>query len=229
MKKQLRFGLPVGSLNHPDRWNTKALLDSADLYTLGYEPGSRKYSPIFTSYFKTGDVALEAVAVRPQLAPMELCRTDKHGLDIAITGSDWAREGTFRGYNTQKLCDLGYGYVDVVIAIYKELGVDNISDLLRLKSKERKKEDRVLWCYTEYTNLAIETLLNNKTYRELYGEEEPQVLIKGTILRGKNPYVKVVDSEGTTELAGPSGFGDIIIENKQASHLIQIIILQSIN
>ncbi len=218
--KKLRFGLPVGSLNHPDRWSTKALLDDADLYTSGYEPGSRKYSPKFTGYVKTGDVALEAVAVRPQLVPAELCRKDKLALDIAITGSDWAKEGMLRGYDMQKLCDLGYGDVDIVLAFYKNLDAADLSELLKLKKNERRKEDRILWCYTEYTSTAKELFLNNDTYKELYGDEAPYIMIKGNNIGGKNDQVQIWDSEGTTELAGPSGFGNIIIENTQTGTTI---------
>jgi ATP phosphoribosyltransferase len=138
-EKILRFGLPTGSLNHPERWNTKALLDSAGLPTVGYEPGNRKYYPRFTHYRGRGDVSLEAVAVRPQNVPYELCRNDPNGLDLAITGSDWASEGEAAGHYTQLLCNLDYGHVDIVADVHNSLPVDSISDLIRLKSREKKR------------------------------------------------------------------------------------------
>lgn len=210
-EKILRFGLPTGSLNDLRRWNTKEFLDSAGFYTKGYDPSSRNYYPTFTNYWEKGHVQLEAVAVRPQNVPFELHRTDPNGLDIAITGRDWALEGASSGYPIVEFCSLGYGYVGLVATVHKDLDIDSISDLIRLK----KQKSEVLRCYSEYIDLAKKTFCDEEAYREIYGDSEPQLIVKGRIISGKNPLVQVIDSQGTSELNVPSGFGDMIVENTQ--------------
>lgn len=217
MKRKIRFGLPVGSLNHPDRWQTKAFLDKAGFYTRGYEPGNRKYNPEFIDHKELAGVYLEAVAVRPQNAPYELNRKDPGGLDIAILAQDWADEGEAAGYPTRQLCELGYGNVKIVAAVPKDLAVNTISDLL----KARAKDNRILRCYTEYVNLGRKTLYEDEAYTEIHGEIEPQVIVKGVTVGGENHLVQIIDSQGTTELICPSRFGEIIIDNVQTGTTLE--------
>ncbi len=219
MPRKLRFGLPVGSLNHPERWDTKGFLDSAGLYTSGYEPGSRSYYPRFLG---EGTEYLEAVAVRPQRAAQELWAKKKgfssEGLDIAIVGSDWAEEGEAAGYPIKQLTSLGYGKVTLYAAVLEDSGFENVSDVIELTKKQG------IICQTEYVHLAAKMILENPLYKELHDEMPPQIEYGGRIINESqrpNPKVRIVYSEGTTESALPSGFAHIIIDNMQKGRTVK--------
>jgi ATP phosphoribosyltransferase len=194
MEKRLRFGLPIGSLNHTYRWQTRAFLDKAGFYTRGYEPGSRRYGPEFVN---------ERIG---------------HGLDIAILGQDWADEGEIAGCSTRKLCELGYGNVRIVAAVHEDSDFTTISDLIRARGEDGK----VLRCYTEYIGLAKQILHDDEAYREIHGQKEPQVIVRQRTISGENDLVQIIDPQGTTELVCPSGFGDIIIDNTQTGTTLEM-------
>ncbi len=213
---KLRFGVPYGSLNHPQRWKTVDYLQRAGLYIEGYEPGERTFYPLFT-----GDAGkiLEAVAIRPQRVPQELWAQEEgngsRGADMAITGSDMADEGTAAGYPIEAIGALGYGKVRLYVATL-ESSVRTVSDLVRKFARGRRQ----LICASEYTHMTKKLLLGDPEYRKRWGETEPTMIRdkKVTNARKKpNPMVRVIYSEGTTELNLPSGFAHMIVDNAQSS------------
>lgn len=212
MKKKpvIKFGLPTGSLNRSGRGDTESVLKRAGFDIRGYAPDSRVYKPEFRNHPN-----IIPVPVRPQRAPEELV---KGNLDIAIFGSDWAMEWSYRGINIKDylLCDLGYGGVRMVFIVPADSDYLNLEDYM--EKKVSRKEEVV--CYTEYIYTAATHIGETEAYRRHFGNKKPVIEIKGERIWGENEKVRIVFSEGDTESTVWAGFTDLAFDNTQTGSTI---------
>lgn len=204
MSKEIRLGLPKGSLNNPSRVNTYEVLVAAGYTVRGYIPEaeSRRISI-------DNDPEIKPFLIRPQSAPILLSRGM---LDIAITGEDWVDEESVKeGQNgVRKIGELKYGLpTRLVLAVLSTADFSSLSDFfMSLKGREKP-----CLCFTEYVNLTRNRFMQNEVYRAFYGNQAPLVQIR-SLLDGSNRLVQIINSDGVTE-----GFirlgADIIADNTQ--------------
>lgn len=198
--KKLRFALPKGSLNKEGRWSTEALLKQAGFDIVGYEPSSRSYAP------KIKDVPfkLESIVDRPQNMPQEL---NEGVIDLGILGTDIAEEWRLAGVNLVKICDLGYGYADLVVAVPIESSRLDLNSYLSSMS-----DKRILRCATEYPFVAQEKISKIPAYQSKFGSKKPMIKSKyGTF--GENQRLVIIESYGATESAvNPKKSADFLVE-----------------
>ncbi len=185
---KVRFVIPKGHLAE----GTFRILERA-----GYviSSGERTYRP------SVNDPKIELKILRPQEIPIFV----GEGLhDIGITGLDWLRET--RADNVEVLLDLEYARVKLVLAVPKAwTSIESLSDLLR----KFNREGRTLRISTEYLNISAEYLMNNPTYRQIYGEKEP-LMVTPWWKKGKNSRVILYLSFGATEAKPPENADAII-------------------
>lgn len=201
--KKLRFALPKGSLNNENRWNTEALLLQAGFDIKGYSPSSRSYAPKIKN-----DDELEAIVDRPQNMPPEL---NDGVFDLAILGSDIKEEWRLAGVDLARLCDLEYGYANLVVAVPASSQADNLGSYLReMSSKE------ALVCATEYPLITQDRISRNGAFRETFGEGKPVIVTKYG-KRGNNPRLRIIESYGATESAvNPKNSADFVVETSSS-------------
>ena len=181
MKRKIKMLLPKGSLNTPGRGDTNGLIKDAGYDIVGYESGKENDKELRIK----NDPEIELMLARPQSAPNELIQ----GMaDIAIIGEDWVLEETFRKKGIVKVADLKYATTRLVFAAKDKY--DDLDDFLR-------KNDKVI-CYSEMVNLTCESIKKSKVYKELYGDEDPVVQMRGNRF-GTNNNVTIVMSDGVTE------------------------------
>ena len=115
---QVRFAIPKGSLEK----TTAAFLDRANMRPAGYADGSRSYRPHL-------DIpGLTVKVLRPQEIPYMIAAGF---YDMGISGRDWYLESECAP-NVDDLVDLGFGRVDIVLAVpeaWKD--VNSTDDLFR--------------------------------------------------------------------------------------------------
>lgn len=206
--QQIRFGLPKGSLNDPDRGDTRQVLTDAGYVVRGYEYGKESAKRLSI----VNDPEIKTFLGRPERSPGELSR---RLLDIAITGADWVEEERINGgrrYGVRKIGDLDYGKVRLVIAVAEESGYESLSDFFKALNGRGRR--RPILCSTEYVNLTARAFMQNEAYSELFGEKSPYIQYRG-LTRGKNRCVQILGSDGATEASVAMGF-DIIIDNSQS-------------
>ncbi len=177
MSAVVRIGLPSkGSLADP----TFAFLRESGLSL--DRPSSRSYSARFRG--------LEGIDVSFLRAPEIVERLHAGELDLGITGRDLYEEvqaAEPRHATTLVVEDLGYGRVDLVIAVPEGwLDVEDVDDLASL-CRERGEEGRALRIATKFPALT------------------------GSFLEGKRVRpVRFVPSHGSTEAAPRRGDADLI-------------------
>ncbi|MBD3313457.1 hypothetical protein GF345_03375 [Candidatus Woesearchaeota archaeon] len=193
--RRLRFALPKGSLNTTGRWSTESLLKEAGFDIKGYSPESRSYSLIIAN-----DEELEAIVDRPQNMPADLRDSI---IDLAIMGKDIAEEWNLADARMVRLCSLGYGYADLVLAGPSCITRDGFyADL------KREKEIRLA---TEYPLITQDWLENNESYILSFGNKKPLLIAKYGIT-GANEKIRITESYGATESAIAKGSADFIVE-----------------
>lgn len=206
LSKQIKLGLPKGSLNTVSRGNTYGVFVNAGYNIQGYEPGHESSSVLSIG----NDKEILPFLTRPQSAPIELTRLL---LDIAITGEDWIKE---EGVNSirkiHKIGDLEYGETRLVIAVPNQSNYESLSDFFR-SLKKRAREKPIL-CFTEYVNLTSEAFMKNEAYQDIFGNKKPLVQIRG-LTNGENKSVQILSSDGVTEGYIAKG-ADIIADNCQS-------------
>jgi ATP phosphoribosyltransferase len=201
--KKLKFALPKGSLNDLNRGNTEALLKEAGFDIQGYSPSSRSYSPIIKN-----DLELETIVDRPQNMPLSL----KNGIyDLGILGEDIAEENRLARIDLMRLCDLEYGYADLVVAVSNSSNFTDLdSYLIRISTKE------IIRCETEYPFITQDRIYRNQTYQKLFGNKKPVIVSKYGRF-GDNPKLIITQSEGATESAiNPKQSADFIVESSSS-------------
>ena len=205
---KLRFALPKGSLNQEGRWSTEELLLQAGFDIRGYSPSSRSYAPKITN-----DSELEAIVDRPQNMPPEL----KDGVfDLAILGSDIAEEWKLGGVNLERVCDLEYGYADLVVAVPVSSQAQDFDSYL-----EEMSSTDVLRCATEYTLITQDRVSRSPVFRTTFGDGKPVMVTKYGLF-GDNGRVLVKESYGATESAvNPKESADFVVETSQSGESLR--------
>lgn len=198
--------MPKGSLNTKDRANTYEIFIDAGYDIQGYEPGNESDKVLSIK----NDAEIIPFLTRPQSAPIEL---SKGLLDIAIIGEDWVKEENCP--NVIKIGDLEYGKTRLVVAIPNNLPYESLSDFF-LKQKYRKTP---ILCWTEYLNLTRQKFMENKDYKEIFGDKKPLVQIRG-LVNGENNLVQIINSDGITEGYIKKG-ADIIVDNTQTGKTLR--------
>lgn len=197
---KLRFALPKGSLNDKDRWNTEALLVQAGFDIKGYPPSSRKYSPEIRN-----DLELEAIVDRPQNMPQELA---DDVFDLAILGSDIEEERRLAGVDLVRLCDLEYGYANLVVAVPDTKQANDFDSYFSEMSSKQ-----VLRCATEYPLITQDRIWRNAVFNEIFGEGKPLIVTKYGRF-GENERLVINESYGATESSiNPKNSADFIVES----------------
>jgi ATP phosphoribosyltransferase len=120
------------------------LFTSAGFSVGGYETNARDYRPAFDKDW------LIAKVFRPQEIPLVVA---EGYYDLGITGLDWLHE-TRCEKSVEDILDLGFGRVDVVLAVPNKWNqVKTAKDLFQLPKTPIR-----IW--TEYINLASEYILD---------------------------------------------------------------------
>ncbi len=213
-KRIVKFALPVGSLNDPLRGNTSQLLADAGFEVEGYEPKKEAMKPRFVN-----DAEIDAFADRPQNMPPALCRAD---YDLAICGSDWVREWELAGIGERvKICELGYGDVDIVVAVRNDSRVNSLEGLFNISRFDGSKwiNPPEEWLNnpsrirTEYLNIAKDVVEKSGQDRvEIFATANPVVAYRSPSC-GR---VVIEQSYGRTEVGMMNGTSvDAIIEATQ--------------
>lgn len=208
MTEVIRLGLPKGSLNTPDRGDTRQVFIDAGYDIRGYESGKESQAKLAIA----NDQEIKPFITRPQRSPMDL---NRRILDIAITGDDWVEEDRVNGdqrYDIRKIGDLDYGQTTLVVAVAEANDYKSLSDLFA--DLRKRTEENPILCYTEYVNLTAGAISQNEAYREFFGETPPFVQSRG-MTRPGNMRVQVLGSEGATEVSITMG-ADVIVDTSQS-------------
>jgi ATP phosphoribosyltransferase len=203
------LGLPKGSLNNINRGNTYQLFVDAGYEVRGYEPGHESNEIVIVN-----DPEIKGFLTRPQSAPVEL---NRQILDIAIIGEDWAQEESvnYKEKLIRKIGDLDYGQTRLIVGVPKESPYDSLTEFFRA-NKDRKTP---ILCFTEYPNLTRQFFMNNKGYKEIFGDKVPFVQVRG-LRDGDNQMVQVINSDGATEVYIAKG-ADLIVDNTQTGNSLR--------
>ncbi len=193
---KVRFAIPKGSLE-------KATLELLEQAWFGVSVDERSYRPILS------DPEIEAKMLRPQEIPLFVAEGVQ---DVGITGLDWVKES---GADVEKLLDLQYGYVKLVVATSKQNRQTSFTELCR----SIWDEGRALRVSTEYLNISEEYVLSNVAYRERFGVSRPLVITPWW-RRGENRLATIYLSFGATE-AKPPEDADVIIDVTQTGRSLE--------
>ncbi len=194
--KQIKFGLPRGSLNDEGRGNTYELLRNAGYIVSGYSP-KRERSDLLSI---SNDLEIRPCLCKAQNAFSNLCPRDKSQkplLDIVIVGDDAIREGSL-GANLRdsegplKLAGLEYGTVTIVMAVKGDSQAKTLPELFPPSG------GGPLNIYTEYPRLTQEFIQRDSSYVALYSGKAPVIEVRG-FRCGDNEEVRIIYSGGTTE------------------------------
>ena len=144
---ELRLALPKGSLEK----KTRAFLEAAGIDPKGYGEGSRSYRP---------DLGIDGISVKI-LRPQEIPYMIAAGFyDMGLSGLDWYLETACQP-NVEDILDLGFGRVDIVLAVPEEWeDVNNSKDLFQKFADSTGTRPLRIW--TEYLNLT-ESLVRQHT------------------------------------------------------------------
>jgi ATP phosphoribosyltransferase len=194
--KIVSLAIPKGSLEN----DTFKILERAWYKVYGAD---RTYRPLLS------DGEIELKVLRPQEIPVLVA--DGHH-DVGITGEDWIKETKA---NVEKLLNLEYGKVKLVIAVPVSMAYSSFNEMIF----EFARSNKVLRISTEYLNIASEFIMAQKSYKEIYGEKEP-LMITPWWKKGENDKVCIYLSFGATE-AKPPEDADCIIDNTQTGTTLE--------
>jgi ATP phosphoribosyltransferase len=194
-KRPVKLAVPKGSLQK----TTAAFFARAGLPLEDYGEGSRGYRP------KIGIEGVEVKVLRPQEIPILLSRGN---YDLGISGLDWYNESRVAS-NVEDLVDLGFGKVDIVLAVPDAWAEVNSVDALFKKFRGGK-----LRIWTEYLNLTDEFVYK-------YEGTEPTVVSPYSgIHRERHAGIEIFHSFGATESKPPDD-GDAIIDNTETGRTLR--------
>jgi ATP phosphoribosyltransferase len=196
----VRFAIPKGSLEK----STLPFFERAGLRPQGYADGSRSYRPTLD---------MEGVTVKV-LRPQEIPYMIAAGFyDMGISGLDWYRESECSS-NVDDVLDLGFGRVDIVLAVPSNWDdVNNAADLFHKFVDSTGTHPLRIW--TEYLNLT-EALVRQHT------DLEPSLYSPYSRLhveRRSSSPVAVFHSFGATESKPPED-GDAIVDNTETGRTL---------
>ena len=130
------------------------------------------------------------------LRPQEIPTLVGDGLyDVGITGQDWVDENKA---DVEKLLDLEYGKIKLVIAIPDSYKYKSLDDMILAYGKKKK----TLRISSEYLTNASKFIKKCKSYKKLYGSKDPQIVTPWLRL-GTNKNVQIHLSFGATEAKPP--------------------------
>lgn len=198
---QVRLAIPKGSLEK----TTAAFLERAGLRPAGYADGGRSYRPVLD---------LPGVTVKV-LRPQEIPYMIAAGFyDLGISGLDWYHESECAP-NVEDLVDLGFGRVDIVLAV-PDVWDDVNSPASLFEKFINSTATHPLRIWTEYLNMT-EALVREHTDLEptLYS---PYARLH--VARRSSSPVAVFHSFGATESKPPED-GDAIVDNTETGRTLQ--------
>jgi len=130
------------------------------------------------------------------LRPQEIPTLVGDGLyDVGITGQDWVNENKA---DVEKLLDLEYGKIKLVIDIPDSYKYKSLDDMILAYGKKKK----TLRISSEYLTNASKFIKKCKSYKKLYGSKDPQIVTPWLRL-GTNKNVQIHLSFGATEAKPP--------------------------
>jgi ATP phosphoribosyltransferase len=196
-QRPVKLAVPKGSLQK----TTAAFLERAGFPLEDYGAGTRSYRP---------RIAIEGVEVkvlRPQEIPILLSRGH---YDLGISGMDWYLESRVAN-NVEDLVDLGFGKVNIVLAVPD--GWNDVTGAEGLFKKFHASSGR-LRIWTEYLNLADEFVYKYE------GTEATIVSPYSGIHRERHAGIEIFHSFGATESKPPDD-GEAIIDNTETGRTLR--------
>jgi ATP phosphoribosyltransferase len=192
--KKIKLAIPKGSLEK----DTSHLFQRAGYMLDGYAMGARGYRPML------GDSDVEVKVLRPQEIPMLV---SEGYYDLGISGLDWFLE-TRSNTDAEVILDLGYGRVDIVMAVPQEWEeVQSLENLLAMPRREIRIS-------TEYLNLAEDMVVRATGV-------EPSVITPWRNVRRRGySNVSLLLSFGATE-AKPPEDAEAIIDNTSTGNTLR--------
>ena len=196
MQRPVKLAVPKGHLQKA----TAAFFARAGLALEDYGEGSRSYRPRFPFD------GVEVKVLRPQEIPVLLSRGH---YDLGISGMDWYFESRVNS-NVEDLVDLGFGRVDIVLAVPDEwTTVNSAESLFSFHTPSGK-----LRIWTEYLNMADEFVYK-------YGGTEASIVSPYSgIQRERQAGVEIYHSFGATESKPPDD-GEAIIDNTETGRTLR--------
>jgi ATP phosphoribosyltransferase len=182
----VKFAIPKGSLEEA----VFALMEKS------WTKVSRKSR---TYRVKLDDPQITVKMLRPQEIPTFV----SDGLyDVGITGKDWISETKS---DVQPLLDLEIGKIKLVIAIPDSYKFKSIDEMIASYAKQKK----ILRISSEYLTTASKYLKQQKSYKKLYGNKDPQIVTPWMRI-GTNKNVQIHLSFGATEAKPPDAVDAIM-------------------
>jgi len=219
---KIRLGLPIGSLNS-ERGPTSYYLKEAGIKVTNYDlgdPNKDKEAEITNFNDITQGIELEVSKDRPQHFPGSL---QKGTIDAAILGDDIIRNFELSGEGEfEKLLDLGYGRVKVVVALSNKVN-KNITTLDGFLRSHFRDND-TLNCYTvrDYGYIAKRHFIESRVFNQQNCQAHIVGISNGiqdVPENGKLIYIRL--TEGNTESFVVSHGADMIIESTQTGNALR--------
>lgn len=137
------------------------------------------------------------------LRPQEIPTFVSDGLyDVGITGKDWISETKS---DVEPLLDLEIGKIKLVIAIPDIYKFKSIDEMITSYAKQKK----ILRISSEYLTTASRYIKQQKSYKKLYGNKDPQIVTPWMRI-GTNKSVQIHLSFGATEAKPPDAVDAIM-------------------
>jgi ATP phosphoribosyltransferase len=196
-QRPVKLAVPKGSIQK----TTAAFLARAGISLEDYGENSRNYRP------KAPIDGVEVKVLRPQEIPILLSRGY---YDLGISGMDWYLESRVAN-NVEDLVDLGFGKVDIVLAV-----PDAWADVTSAEGLFKKfhASSGKLRIWTEYLNLADEFVYK-------YEGTEPTIISPYSgIHRERHAGIEIFHSFGATESKPPED-GEAIIDNTETGRTLR--------
>jgi ATP phosphoribosyltransferase len=178
-KRIIKLTLPKGSLEKA----TFAFFERAGYKIRGQD---RTYRPIIN------DEEIEIKILRPQEIPLFVSEGVQ---DLGITGSDWVLE---TNADVEKLLDLEYGAVRLVMAVPRSMADRPFSEICRSYWENGRK----MRISTEYLNVASDYLESLPFYKDYFGDKRPKQITPWWT-KGENELASIYLSFGATEAKPP--------------------------
>ena len=193
-RRTVRLALPKGRLQIP----TGEFFAKAGIPVEDYEHGSKTYRA------KIGIEGVEVKLFKPQEIPILVARGD---YDLGISGLDWYFESRVEK-NVEDLVDLGFGRVNIVLAVPDIPGWEDVKSAADLFDKFRGATGKnPLRIWTEYLNLTEELVYK-------YEGAEPSIISPYPVRRERHSGIAIFHSFGATESKPPED-GDAIVDNTE--------------
>jgi ATP phosphoribosyltransferase len=192
----LKIGLPKGSMRNPDRHGYAGqILFGAGFFPDGYE--STMHDNDITDIEFRNFPYFKGVGVESQRSP-ELLYDGK--IDALIAGADWVKEFGLRGYPNEKVMDLSFGEVKIVVAVERATKALYGDDDYFEHVLDSLGADGTLLGASEYPFIAVEHLMSRPSYKRLFGDDPPLTIgITGQPDRVDGPVNKQVQIRHTIQ------------------------------